>query len=105
MVKARADGQESQLLAGVTPGSAEWGKDDDAMSLFIGTEPVRTLPTPDGDQRQYYVQVRDAARRRGQPGYRPQALAVMAVLEAATLAAETGVTQALPLTEAEIAAW
>lgn len=62
----RADGQESQLLAGVTPGSAEWGKDDDAMSLFIGTEPVRTLPTPDGDQRQYYVQVRDAARRRGQ---------------------------------------
>ena len=63
----RADGQESQLLAGVTPGSAEWGKDDDAMSLFIGTEPVRTLPTPDGDQRQYYVQVRDAARRRGQP--------------------------------------
>lgn len=56
MVKARADGQESQLLAGVTPGSAEWGKDDDAMSLFIGTEPVRTLPTPDGDQRQYYVQ-------------------------------------------------
>ena len=102
---ARADGQESQLLAGVTPGSAEWGKDDDAMSLFIGTEPVRTLPTPDGDQRQYYVQVRDAARRRGQPGYRPQALAVMAVLEAATLAAETGVTQALPLTEAEIAAW
>jgi len=30
---------------------------------------------------------------------------VMAVLEAATLAAETGVTQPLPLTEAEIAAW
>lgn len=65
VVKARADGQESQLLAGVTPGSAEWGKDDDAMSLFIGTEPVRTLPTPDGDQRQYYVQVRDALRGAG----------------------------------------
>ncbi|PYA53322.1 oxidoreductase, partial [Serratia marcescens] len=89
-----------------TPGSAEWGKDDDAMSLFIGTEPVRTLPTPDGDQRQYYVQVRDALRGVGaNPVTAPQALAVMAVLEAATLAAETGVTQALPLTEAEIAAW
>ncbi|HGE8424326.1 TPA: oxidoreductase [Serratia marcescens] len=106
VVKARADGQESQLLAGVTPGSAEWGKDDDAMSLFIGTEPVRTLPTPDGDQRQYYVQVRDALRGAGSnPVTAPQALAVMAVLEAATLAAETGVTQPLPLTEAEIAAW
>ena len=106
VVKARADGQESQLLAGVTPGSAEWGKDDDAMSLFIGTEPVRTLPTPDGDQRQYYVQVRDALRGAGSnPVTAPQALAVMAVLEAATLAAETGVTQSLPLTEAEIAAW
>ena len=76
------------------------------MSLFIGTEPVRTLPTPNGDQRQYYFQVRDALRGAGSnPVTAAQALAVMAVLEAATLAAETGVTQPLPLTEAEIAAW
>lgn len=106
VVKARADGQESQLLAGVIPGSAGWGKDDDALSLFVGTEPVRTLPTPDGDQRQYYIRLRDALRGDGaNPVTALQALAVMAVLEAAETAARTGATETLPLTAAEIAAW
>ncbi|SVK53684.1 Uncharacterised protein [Acinetobacter baumannii] len=50
--------------------------------------------------------MRDALHGTGSnPVTASQALAVMAVLEAATLAAETGVTQTLPLTEAEIAAW
>ena len=71
------------------------------MSLFIGTEPVRTLPTPDGDQRQYYVWVRDAARR---PTRLPPAGAGGdGGAGGGHPAAETGV-QALPLTEAEIAA-
>jgi len=106
VVKAKADGQESQLLAGVIPGSATWGKDDDALSLFVGTEPVRALPTPNGDQRQYYIQVRDALRGDGaNPVTALQALAVMAVLEAAETAAKTGATQPLPLTAEEIAAW
>lgn len=106
VVKARADGQESQLLAGVVPGEACWGKDDDALRLFVGTEPQRTLPTPDGDQRQYYIQVRDALWGNGaNPVTASQALGVMAVLEAADTAAKTGATEPLPLTAEEIATW
>lgn len=104
VVKVRADVQESQLLAGVVPGMACWGKDDDALSLFVGTEPQRTLPTPNGDQRQFYIQVRDALWSNGaNPVTASQALAVMAVLEAADTAAKTGATERLPLTAEEIA--
>ncbi len=33
VIKARADQQESQLLAGVVPGSAGWGQDDDPLVI------------------------------------------------------------------------
>jgi len=106
VVKQLADGQESQLLAGVIPGSASWGQDNDALSLFAGTDPVRQLPTPQGDQRQYYMQVRDAIRGEGSnPVTAAQALAVMAVLEAATNSSATGKALPLPLSEQEIASW
>jgi len=106
LVKQLADGQESQLLAGVIPGSASWGQDNDALSLFAGTDPVRQLPTPQGDQRQYYMQVRDAIRGEGSnPVTAAQALAVMAVLEAASNSSSTGKALPLPLSEQEIASW
>ena len=94
LIKARADRQESQLLAGVTPGSAGWGEDDDALVLYSGEEAPRQLPTPAGDQRQYYLQIARALSGQQQnPVPAQQALAVMAVLEAAVKAAESGQAQ------------
>ena len=53
VVKARADQQESQLLAGVVPGSAGWGQDDDKLVIYDASLQAQTQPTPSGDQRQY----------------------------------------------------
>ncbi|WP_343645094.1 oxidoreductase [Enterobacter sp.] len=97
VVKARIDRQEAQLLAGVTPGSAGWGEDDD-MVLFDADGETTRLKTPNGDQRQYYIGVRDALTGKIQNPVHPvEALAVMAVLEAAVKSSETGLTQALEL--------
>ena len=102
LIKAHADRQESQLLAGVTPGSAGWGADDDAMVLYGGEEAPRQLPTPAGDQRQYYIQIANALNGQQENPVPPQqALAVMAVLEAAVKASESGQAQQPALSEAE----
>ena len=85
LVKPRIDQQEAQLLRGLRPGDAGWGEDDDATLLYAGGDatPV-ALPTPAGDQRAYYAAVRDALLGRGDNPVTPlQAIAVMAVLEAA----------------------
>lgn len=102
VVKARIDQQEAQLLAGVVPGSESWGEDGDDMVLFNAQGEASALSTPKGDQRQYYVNVRDALRGEIENPVHPvEALAVMAVLEAAVTSSETGSTQALELTAAE----
>src|SRR5471030_359894 len=102
VVKAKADGQESQLLAGVVPGSETWGQDDDALTLFEGTAEPRQLATPKGDQRQYYRQIHDALTGKGQnPVPAIEALAVMAVLEAAVESSESGQAVTLALSESE----
>lgn len=94
LIKARADRQESQLLAGVTPGSAGWGEDDEAMVLYRGEEAPRQLPTPAGDQRQYYMQIANALNGAQENPVPPeQALAVMAVLEAAVKSSQSGQAQ------------
>ncbi|WP_034157434.1 oxidoreductase [Sphingomonas sp. ERG5] len=105
VVKQRADGQERQLLDGVIPGAPGWGEDDDDLVLYQGDD-VRRLPTPAGDQRQYYRAIHRALRDGAANPVPPiQALAVMAVIEAATQAATEGRTTRLPLTDAELAAW
>ncbi|MCS5880822.1 hypothetical protein LNP17_13560 [Klebsiella variicola subsp. variicola] len=58
--------------------------------------------TPQGDQRQYYMQIRDALNGQiANPVPPVEALAVMAVLEAAVRAAESGMVQTLDLTDDE----
>jgi predicted dehydrogenase len=105
VVKARADRQEQQLLAGIAPGAPGWGEDGDDLRLYQGDE-VRSLPTPAGDQRNYYRAIHQALRGGGANPVPPiQALAVMAVIEAAAQAAAGGARTTLPLTEAERAAW
>ncbi|QDH70270.1 oxidoreductase [Marilutibacter alkalisoli] len=101
-VKAKADPQESQLLAGVRPGDADWGRDDDPLMVHDGSHEPRPLATPRGDQSRYYAAIADALRGYGRNPVPPaQAVAVMAVLEAAVEAAETGRAVALPLSDAE----
>lgn len=102
VVKARIDQQEAQLLAGVIPGSEIWGEDSDDLVLFDATGDATRLKTPKGDQRQYYINVRDALMGKIENPVHPvEALAVMAVLEAAVKSSETGSTQTLELTAEE----
>ncbi|WP_395301745.1 oxidoreductase [Enterobacter mori] len=102
VVKARIDQQEAQLLAGVIPGSENWGEDSDDMVLFDAAGDATRLKTPKGDQRQYYINVRDALTGKIENPVHPvEALAVMAVLEAAVRSSETGSTQTLELTAEE----
>jgi predicted dehydrogenase len=102
VVKSRIDQQEAQLLAGVIPGSESWGEDSDDMVLFDAAGDATRLKTPKGDQRQYYINVRDALTGTiGNPVHPVEALAVMAVLEAAVRSSETGSTQTLDLTAEE----
>jgi hypothetical protein len=46
----------------VIPGSETWGEDGDSMVFFGADGATQTIPTPKGDQRQYYINVRDALR-------------------------------------------
>lgn len=90
LVKREADRQEAQLKAGLVPGAAAWGADPDAMLHFDGAS-QRAIPTPPGDQRQYYLGIERALRGRGANPVPPeQALAVMSVLEAAQRSAREG---------------
>ncbi|MGH8030961.1 MAG: oxidoreductase [Luteimonas sp.] len=107
VVKAGMDVQEAQLLRGMRPGDARWGVDDDALQLFDGSGAApRALPAPAGDQRCYYAALRDAVRGTGDNPVTPlQAVAVMAVLEAASASARSAASVPLPLSDAERAAW
>lgn len=106
-IKHGMDQQEAQLLAGLRPGGAGWGVDDDAGRLIDGaTSTEMKVPTPNGDQRSYYAAVRDAILgHRANPVPPVQAVAVMAVLEAAVAAAETGTAVVPDLTDTERADW
>jgi len=106
LVKHGIDQQEAQLLAGMLPGNAGWGVDLDRMQIWNAAGECRGMPTPAGDHRRYYAAIRDALRG-GVPNPVPpaQALAVMAVLEAAIVSAESGERQTIPLTEEERAAF
>lgn len=105
LTKRSIDRQEVQLLAGLRPGQPDWGVDEEPMILF-DADGERRLPTPAGDQSRYYRDVARALRGEGENPVTPlQALAVMAVIEAAEESAATGRTVPLPLTEEEKTAW
>lgn len=93
VAKMLADPQESQLLAGIRPGDAEWGNDPDPLLVYEAGQPARAIPAPRGDQSRYYAAIRDALSGKGQNPVPPQeAIAVMAVLEAAVVSAREGRT-------------
>jgi predicted dehydrogenase len=90
LVKAQSDPQEAQLLAGLRPGDAGWGVDDDPLRVIDGSM-ERVVAAPRGDQSRYYAAVRDALLGYGRNPVTPaQGIAVMAVLEAAFRSAREG---------------
>jgi predicted dehydrogenase len=102
LMKRKPDPQEAQLLAGMKPHHQGWGVDPDPMLLYDGSGGERHIPSLAGDQSRYYAGI-DAALRAGAPNPVPpvQAIAVVAVIEAALLAARTGQATMPKLTDDE----
>jgi predicted dehydrogenase len=102
LLKHGIDQQETQLLQGMVPGAPGWGVDPDRIQIWNGAGECRGMPTPAGDHRRYYAGIRDSLRGTA-PNIVPpvQALAVMAVLEAAIASAANDKMTAIPLTEEE----
>ena len=107
LVKEKPDIQEDQLKAGVVPGSAEWGVDPDDATLYEGAAgDARTLKAARGDQRGYYVALREAMQGRGQNPVSPeQGATVMAIVEAALRADKEGRRVFPDMTPGERSAW
>jgi predicted dehydrogenase len=84
VIKQKPDIQEDQLRAGVVPGAPEWGADPDDAILYEGaTGESRTLKATRGDQRGYYVALREALLGRAPNPVPPeQGATVMAIIEA-----------------------
>jgi predicted dehydrogenase len=107
VVKQKPDIQEDQLRAGVLPGSPDWGVDPDDAILYDGAiSDTRTLKTIRGDQRGYYVALREALLGRARNPVPPeQGATVMAIIEAGLRSEKDGCRVVPELTEEERAAW
>lgn len=107
VVKLKPDIQEDQLRAGVLPGSQDWGLDPDDAVLYEGaTGNTRALKAARGDQRGYYVALREALLGRAPNPVPPeQGATVMAIIEAGFRSDKEGRRVVPDLTEKERAAW
>jgi len=107
VVKLKPDIQEDQLRAGVLPGSPEWGHDPDDAILYEGvTNDSRALKAARGDQRGYYVALRQALLNRAPNPVPPeQGATVMGIIEAALRSDKDGGRVVPDLTKEERAAW
>jgi len=102
-VKWGLDTQEDQLKAGTRPGAPGWGVDPQAATLHVGaTGEQIAIPGPAGNYPEYYRAVHAAVTGLGVNPVPPaQAVAVMAVLEAAQESAVSGRVQPLALSDGE----
>jgi predicted dehydrogenase len=106
IVKREVDLQEKQLLSGMRPGEAGWGEDPDALIAYNGSGERRIVPATRGDQRLYYAGLVAALNGSTSGWVTPlQALAVMAVVEAAVDASHSSRPVELPLTAEERGSW
>jgi predicted dehydrogenase len=105
LIKRKSDPQEAQLLAGMKPHAEGWGVDTDDVVLYDGSGGERLIPASAGDQSQYYAGIHAALRGTAPNPVPPlQALAVVAVIEAAMLSAQLGKAMEPDLTDHERAA-
>jgi predicted dehydrogenase len=105
--KYGADVQEAQLISGMLPGDEGFGIDPNPGIFYSGVtgDPVEIV-APVGNQRMYYVGIRDAILRGERlPVTARDALATMAILEASFDSGALGGVLPIPLTEAECAEW
>jgi predicted dehydrogenase len=104
--KALPDPQEAQLLAGVRPGDRGWGLDPDPLQVWDAQDAAAPRPAARGDQGAFYRQLAAAVRGEvANPVPPVQALAVMAVIEAAQRSAASAQAVAPALTVEERAAF
>lgn len=106
LVKTGSDRQEAQLLAGMAPGGEGWGVDPDALRIHGPDGDEHRIAAERGDQCGFYRAVAAALDGSGINPVPPiEALAVVAVVEAATTSAREGRTVGLTLTHGELAAY
>jgi hypothetical protein len=90
------------MLAGQRPGSHGWGEDPDPLLHIDADGMERRLPVAPGDQRGYYIGLRDALQNQASmPTRGIEALATMAVIEAGFASHHERRAMPLPLTDAE----
>jgi predicted dehydrogenase len=106
-VKFGADVQEPQLVSGMLPDDPAFGIDPEPGLLIHGATGAREeIPAPKGDQRKYYLDIRDAIENQRSPTITAKdAIAVMAILETSFRSGAEGRVLPLPLTREEIAEW
>lgn len=106
-IKHKPDIQEDQLRAGVVPGSPEWGVDPDDAILYEGATSDRlAVAAARGDQRRYYMALREALHGRGRNPVPPeQGATVMAIIEASMRSHSEGRRVVPELTKDERGAW
>lgn len=106
-VKFGADVQEPQLVSGMLPDAPEFGIDPHPGTVIYGESGRREeIAAPKGDQRKYYVDIRDAIQNQRPPVITArEAVAVMAILETSIKSGAEGRVLPLPLTPKEVAEW
>jgi hypothetical protein len=88
------------------PGQAGWGTDADALLVYDRNGAQSIVPATNGDQRLYYASLVNALSASVSDIVTPiQALAVMAVIEAAFDSARRRSAVELPLTAEERVSW
>jgi len=106
LIKTLGDPQEGQLRAGMKPGEKDWGQDPDRLQIHTDETSFHETDALPGDQRELYRRLARALSGEGANPIRPvEALAVMAVIEAAAQSAREKRAVPLPLTEEEKAAY
>jgi len=96
LVKARLDPQEAQSVAGLRPGDAAWGVDEDALRHWDGDGVEHVIPPARGCQQQFYAAMAQAIAGDGAPpNTGEEVLAVQEVIEAAVVSAREGRVVAL----------
>jgi predicted dehydrogenase len=106
-VKYGADTQEAQLKAGMQPDDPTFGEDSDPGILYDGaTGTITKIAAPAGNQRMYYVGIRDSILRGVSPPISARdAVTVMAILEASFESAARGAVVSIQLNPTERAEW
>lgn len=105
--KFGADVQERQLMSGMLPDDPAFGHDPTPSIVYDGASGSQTeLPSPRGNQREYYIGIRDALLGKAPvPVPLQDAVAGMAILETSFRSGARGQVLPLPLTAQESAAW